>query len=67
MHAKKTREKKKNFLESSEKMILEMEKESRILRAYLYKLNLVTDDEMQAAKLRESQSKQQLDNLKVCC
>ena len=65
MHAKKTRDKKKNFLEISEKLIQEMEKESRTLRAYLYKLNLVSDEEIRTSKLRETQSKLQLDNFKV--
>lgn len=65
MHAKKTRDKKKNVLEINEKLIEEMEKESRALRAYLYKLNLVSDDEIRSSKLRENQSKLQLDHFKV--
>jgi hypothetical protein len=65
MHAKKTRDRKKNVLEINEKLIQEMENESRTLRAYLYKLNLVTDDEMRSSKLRENQSKLQLEHFKV--
>lgn len=65
MHAKKTRDKKKNAVEINEKLIQEMEKESRTLRAYLYKLNLVTVDEIRSSKLRENQSKLQLDHFKV--
>jgi len=45
LHAKKTREKKKLFLEYSEQMIVNMEHESKILRDYLVSIDVMTIEE----------------------
>ena len=42
-----------------------MENESRLLRSYLFKLNLVSEDEILTSQLRENESKLQLENYKV--
>ncbi len=65
MHAKKTRDRKKQFLEMSEKIITEMEKESTSLRTYLLSLNLITEEEFEQSKQRLLESKLEIEHLKV--
>jgi hypothetical protein len=66
MHAKRTRDRKKMFLEVSEQIISDMESESRILRDYLVSLRLMTQDEASKAEERTNDSKRELAVLKVC-
>lgn len=47
IHAKKTRDKKKIFLESSEKIILSLEADVTTLREYLLQFNLITMKEVE--------------------
>mmetsp|Transcript_32868 Transcript_32868/g.47472 ORF Transcript_32868/g.47472 Transcript_32868/m.47472 type:complete len:525 (+) Transcript_32868:120-1694(+) len=65
MHAKKTREKKKYFFERSDKIISEMEHEANLLREYLISVKVMTRDEDNKAKLRDLESKEELDILKM--
>jgi len=65
MHAKKTREKKKFFFERSDKIISEMEHEANLLREYLISVKVMTRDEDNKAKLRDLESKEELDILKM--
>lgn len=66
MHAKKTRDRKKLFLEMSEKIIGEMEKEAKQLREYMLSMNLMTEEEFDRYRQRDLISKQEIENLKVC-
>lgn len=65
MHAKKTRDRKKFFLETSEKIISEMEKEARKLREYLVQLGVLSEEEFQRLQHREEQVQQELSKLRV--
>lgn len=65
MHAKKTRDRKKFFLDMSEKIISEMENESKALREYLRSLNMITEEECSLFHARDLQSQQELAHLKV--
>lgn len=65
MHAKKTRDRKKFFLETSEKIINEMEKEAHQLREYLLKLGVISEEECKKLQLRELEAKKELASLKV--
>lgn len=64
MHAKKTRDRKKQFLEMSEKVISEMESEAFAMRKYLRSLNLITDEEISQSLLRDSESKMAIEQMK---
>lgn len=65
IHAKRTREKKKHFIERSEKIIAEMVHEANLLREYLISVKMMTRDEDVRAKLRDIESKEELEILKV--
>jgi len=62
MHAKKTRDRKKQFLELSEKIISEMETEAQQLREYMLSMNLMTEEEYVAYRERDIQSKLEIKN-----
>lgn len=65
MHAKKTREKKKQFFEESEKMISAMVREHTLLREYLISVKAMTRDEDTRAKQRDIEAEKEIENLKV--
>jgi hypothetical protein len=65
MHAKKTRDKKKMFLEASELAIHEMELETMKLRDYLRSLKLLSEDEYRKAHERDVAARKELSSLKV--
>jgi hypothetical protein len=65
MHAKKTRDRKKFFLETSEKIIQEMEAEANAMRLYLLQLGVLSKEECSQLYMREMQSHQELLNLKA--
>lgn len=65
MHAKRTRDKKKMFLEASEQIISEMENESRVLREYLVSAKLISVEYCAESEQRAMQSKKELALLKA--
>ena len=65
MHAKRTRDRKKQLLEVSESMISEMENESHSLREYLVSLKLISVEEAEKSEERANESKKELAALKV--
>ena len=65
MHAKRTRDKKKLFLEASEQVIYEMETESRLLREYLVSVKLISVEDSAQSEQRTIQSKKELAMLKA--
>jgi len=65
MHAKRTRDKKKIFLEASEHIISEMESESRLLREYLVSAKLISVEYCTQSEQRAMQSKKELALLKA--
>ena len=65
MHAKRTRDRKKQLLEVSESMIGEMENESHALREYLVSLKLISVEEAEKSEERATESKKELAALKV--
>jgi len=65
MHAKRTRDKKKLFLEASEQIIYEMETESRLLREYLVSVKLISVEDSAQSEQRTIQSKKELALLKA--
>lgn len=65
MHAKRTRDRKKQLLEVSESMIGEMENESHSLREYLVSLKLISVEEAEKSEERANESKKELAALKV--
>jgi SOS-response transcriptional repressor LexA len=70
MHAKKTRDRKKQFLEVSEKVISEMEAEALAMRQYLRSLNLISEQEMAEYIERDNRSKRAIEQMKLvrlCC
>lgn len=66
MHAKKTRDRKKFFLEMSDKIISEMETESKALRDYLRTIGVLSEEEYQQRNLIDLKAREEIDNLKVC-
>lgn len=66
MHAKKTRDRKKCFLEASEKFIADMEAEAKILRTYLRSLKVISEEEIVELNERDEQSRKELAILKLC-
>lgn len=64
IHAKKTRDRKKVFLENSEHTIVEMEKDARLLREYLLNKNLITSAEYNDMKNKEIQCHKELISLR---
>lgn len=64
MHAKKTRDRKKQFLEMSEKVISEMEAEAVTMRQYLRSLDLISDVEINMSIERDKQSKITIEQMK---
>lgn len=66
MHAKKTRDRKKFFLEMSDKIISEMETESKALRDYLRTIGVLSEEEYQQRTLIDLKAREEIDNLKVC-
>lgn len=65
MHAKKTRDRKKQYLEASEQMIFEMEEEARKLRDYLVSIQRISPEEVARSNERDLQSKQDLARYRV--
>lgn len=65
MHAKRTRDRKKQLLELSESMIGNMESESHALREYLVSLKLLSVEEAEKSEERATESKKELAALKV--
>ena len=65
MHAKRTRDRKKQLVEVSEAMIGQMENESHALREYLVSLKLLSVEEAEKSKERASESQKELAALKV--
>jgi hypothetical protein len=53
IHAKKTRDKKKIFMEASETMIMNLEKDVVRLRQYLRDCNLMTEEELEETLMRD--------------
>ena len=64
LHAKKTRDRKKWFLEASERTIADMEQEVQAMRNYLVSVKLMSALDVQKYKERDSLSKRQLALLK---
>lgn len=64
MHAKRTRDRKKMFFEISEKIIVNMERETKILRDYLVSINVITADQAQESEDHDRQCRQSLALLK---
>jgi hypothetical protein len=65
MHAKRTRDRKKKLLESSETQISRMERESHLLRGYCVSLNMLSAEEASKCEERTCESKRELAALKV--
>lgn len=65
MHAKRTRDRKKMLLESSETQISRMERESHLLRGYCVSLNMLSAEEASKCEERTCESKRELAALKV--
>lgn len=65
IHAKKTRDKKKHFFESSENIIDEMVNELNLLRDYLVSINMMTEEERSQARERDVEAKKELTKLKM--
>ena len=65
MHAKRTRDRKKKLLESSENQISRMERESHLLRGYCVSLNMLSAEEASKCEERTCESKRELAALKV--
>lgn len=66
MHAKKTREKKKQFFEESEKLLNAMVHEHNLLREYLISVKVMSRDEDTKAKQRDIEAEKELESFKVC-
>jgi len=64
VHAKKTRDRKKELLEISEGLIIKMEKESFLLREYLVSLRLLSVEEAKRLEVRAKESGEELAALK---
>lgn len=69
MHAKKTRDRKKQFLDLSESIIGEMEKEAQSLREYMLSKQLMTEEEYRKYQQRDLLCRQeygyQVKNIKI--
>lgn len=65
MHAKKTRDRKKFFLEISNKLIEDMESEARKLRGYLLALEFISEEDVNRAQLRDQQARAELNSFMV--
>jgi hypothetical protein len=64
MHAKKTRERNKNFFELSEKIIVEMTKEANLLRSYLLSISMIDKAFVEKAIERDHQFQKELVGMK---
>jgi hypothetical protein len=64
IHAKKTRDKKKIFLESSEKIICSLEQDVHTLREYLLQFNLISAEEVARLTEKDRLARAQLQTLK---
>lgn len=64
LHAKKTRDRKKWFLEASERTIADMEKEVQAIRSYLVSIKVLNAHDVARSKERDSLSRRQLALLK---
>jgi hypothetical protein len=64
IHAKKTRDKKKIFLESSEKIICSLEQDVHTLREYLVEFNLMSTEEAAHLHEKDRLARAQLETLK---
>jgi len=60
MHAKRTRDRKKNFLEASEQIIADMESEIIAMRNYLLSIKVLTSDDLSKSAERDLLAKKQL-------
>ncbi len=67
IHAKKTRDKKKLFLESSEKVIENLEKDVQLLRNYMLSCNLISKKEVECLCARDDEARRELVALKDNC
>lgn len=65
MHAKKTRDRKKFFLEMSDKIISEMEAETLALRAYLMRIGLMSKEDYEAYVAQSIKMRQQMAEAKI--
>ena len=69
MHAKKTRDRKKQFLDLSESIIGEMEKEAQSLREYMLSKQLMTEEEYRKYQQRDLLCRQeygyQVNNIQI--
>ena len=65
MHAKKTRDRKKFFMESSDRMLSEMQHEASVLREYLRRLGVLSAEEVLRATLRDAEAEQEIASFKV--
>jgi hypothetical protein len=64
MHAKKTRDRKKKFFELSEKIIVNMENEAKILRYYLLSINVLTAEQVALSEKTDQQFRISLAKIK---
>lgn len=67
IHAKKTREKNKNFFGMSEIIISEMKKESTALRSYLSSLYVLSQEEIEERQRQDLLFDEQLTRIKIEC
>lgn len=65
IHAKKTRDRKKQFLETGESIIEEMVTEGKVLREYLISLNMLSPNETFNAAKRQELYRSEMSRLKV--
>jgi hypothetical protein len=65
MHAKKTRDRKKLFLQASEQIIREMEADLRTVRDYLVSIKLLSHEDAARANQHDLECKEELARLKV--
>lgn len=65
MHAKKTRDKKKNQFDQNEAIILELERDTRLLRDYLVSLKIITPEEAIISDRHDKAAKAELALFKV--
>ena len=65
MHAKRTRDRKKNFVDLSEKLIMDMDTEAKSLMEYLVSIKLITAEELNNSKEKAIAARNELTILKV--
>jgi CHASE3 domain sensor protein len=65
LHAKKTRDRKKFFLDIGDKIIAEMLNESELLRSYLLSQEIISLEEYNKSKNRDIESTQIVVNVSI--